>query len=122
MTLSLASKHCSLLLGFVVVAGCWDSDEPALPQGNDTLGIVRFVEEEVADQTTLRGLDANGDEVARLDLVHGRFTVTPPFTEEYDTPQIDGRQLKIEALGQKMYWETAGFEPVLHMPAHPAPE
>ena len=95
------------------------SDEPALPEGNETLGIVKFIEEEVGDQTTLRGLDADGNEVARLDLVHGRFTVTPPFTDEYDTPEVDGRKLNVHALGQKLYWETAGFEPVLHMPAHP---
>ena len=55
------------------LAGCRSAYEPALPEGNDTLGIVRFIEEEVGDQTTLRGLDASGNEVARLDLVHGRF-------------------------------------------------
>ena len=90
-----------------------------MPEGNETLGIVKFVEEEVGDQTTLRGLDADGNEVARLDLVHGRFKVTPPFTDEYLTSEVDGRKLDVEALGQKLYWETAGFEPVLHMPAHP---
>src|SRR5687767_12873943 len=79
--------RCGSLIALVATVGCWNSsDEPALPEGNDTLGIVRFVEEEVADQTTLRGFDASGNEVARLDLVHGRYTATPPFTEENDTP------------------------------------
>ena len=97
-----------------------ECDEPELPAGNDTLGIVRFVEEDVGDQTTLRGLDASGNEVARLDLVHGRFAVTPPFTDDYDTPEVDGRKLNVHALGQRLHWETAGFEPVLKMPAHPS--
>ena len=109
------------LFAFVAVAsGCWTgSDEPALPDGNAKLGIVEFVEEEVGDQTTLRGLDASGNEVARLDLAHGLFKPTPPFMEEFTTSEVDGRKLDVDALGQKLFWETAGFEPVLHMPAHP---
>src|SRR5690348_7982302 len=95
-----------LFIMFTVAAGCSSSDEPALPEGNDTLGIVKFVEEELADQTTLKGLDATGNEVARLDLVHGRFTVTPPFTDEYPTSEVDGRKLNVHALGQRMHWET----------------
>ena len=68
----------------VVAAGCWkrDENEPALPEGNQALGIASFVEEEVGDETIVRGLDDRGNEVARLELVHGQFTVTPPFTDE----------------------------------------
>src|SRR5688572_9518324 len=103
-----------------VAGGCGNiSEEPTLPDGNEALGIVKFIEEEIGDQTTLRGLGADGNEVARLDLVHGQFTVTPPFTDEYNTSQVDGRQLSVHALDQRMHWETAGFNPVLKMPAHP---
>src|SRR5690242_9837146 len=89
------------LVAFVAVAGgCWSGgEEPALPDGNDSLGIVKFIEQELADQTTLRGLDASGNEVARLDLVHGHFTLTPPFTEDYNTSAVDGRKLNVNALG-----------------------
>src|SRR5688572_26664525 len=114
-------QKTNLVCVVAAIAGCWSSgDEPALAEGNDTLGIVRFVEEEAADQTSVRGLDASGSEVARLDLVHGRFTVTPPFTEDYATSEVDGRKLNIQALSQRLHWETAGYEPVLQLPAQPA--
>src|SRR5687768_8349579 len=103
------SKLRSSMLIILAVAGCRGADEPELPAGNDKLGIVKFVEEDVGDQTTLRGLDASGNEVARLDLVHGRFA---PITSDY-TDEVEGRQLRAEALGQRIRWETAGFEPVL---------
>src|SRR5262245_55776785 len=93
-----ASGCCGLLVGLAVGAGCWTGDDPGLPEGNATLGIATFVEEETADQTTLRGLDAEGNEVARLDLVHGRFA---PITSDY-TDVVEGRQLRAEALGQQM--------------------
>src|SRR6476646_7295830 len=112
-------RYCLITILCAAAAGCWNSDEPALPAGNAALGITSFVQDEDGDRTTVRGLDDRGNEVARLDLVHGRFTVTPPFTDEYDTPDIDGRQLTVRALGQQLHWETAGFDPVLQMPAHP---
>ena len=93
-----------------VAGGCWSgSEEPALPEGNETLGIAKFVEEEVGDQTTLRGLDASGNEIARLDLVHGHFKLTPPFADEYPTSEVDGRRLNassrflIEATGRDTF-------------------
>jgi hypothetical protein len=73
-----------------------------LPGGNDTLGIASFAEDEQADQITLQGLDASGNEVARLELVHGWFTLTGVFTEDYATSQVDGRKLTVNALGQRL--------------------
>src|SRR5690242_7071593 len=111
------SGYCSVLTGLcAVTAGCSNNDEPELPDGNAALGIASFNQEELADRTTLIGLDNRGNEVARLDLVHGWFKVTPPFTDEYKTPEVDGRQLTAHALGQQLHWETAGFEPLFHMP------
>src|SRR5262245_12164166 len=87
----------TVLCGLVTASavGCWTGEEPELPTGNAQLGIVTFIEEEIGDQTTLRGLSVEGNEVARLDLVHARFTVTAPFTEDYATPEIDGRKLDV---------------------------
>src|SRR6188768_3145528 len=96
-------RHCLIAILCATAAGCWTGDEPALPEGNAALGITSFVQEEAGDRTTLRGLDASGDEVARLDLVHGRFA---PITSDY-TDEVDGRQLRVAALGQRMRWETA---------------
>src|SRR5690348_18094091 len=91
-----------VLIMCVAAAGCWTTtDEPALPDGNERLGFVKFVEEEVGDETTLRGFDASGAEVARLELVHGWFKTTS-FVDEYPTSEALGRKLYVEALGQKI--------------------
>src|SRR5262245_16244206 len=98
------------------MSGCW-VDERESPAGNDRLGIASFVEDEQADRISVSGLDASGNEAARLELVHGWFTLSGVFVDDYATPQVDGRKLTVKALGQQLEWQTAGFEPVLSLPA-----
>src|SRR5688500_9020743 len=88
--------------------------------GNAELGIAEFQVLETATRTSVIGLDAAGSEVARLDLVHGRFELTGIFRDDHDAPVVDGRKLDVSIHGEKqMFWETKGFGPVLHLPAHP---
>ena len=89
------------------------------PQGNAALGIAKFELNDTADKTSVVGLDKQGQEVARLDLIHGRFTVSPHFAADFDTPTVDGRKLDVVFGEQKVSWETAGYEPTFHLPAHP---
>lgn len=113
------------LIGTLVagtVAGC--ATTPQSSDGtNEALSIVRFENQETADKSTVIGLDANNHEVARLELVHGTFTLSPSFAEDYTTPTVDGRKLNV-FIGdvRKLNWETAGYDPTMHMPAHPPSE
>src|SRR5947208_408403 len=91
--------------GIIVAAvGCTDaaqSDAVATDVGNAQLGIATFVTDELPDRTSVRGLDADGHEVAYLDLVHGEFALSPAFASDYDTATVDGRKLEMFAGGQK---------------------
>ncbi len=93
-----------------------------LSSGNTALGIAKFEIADTANKTSVVGLDEQGQEVGRLDLVHGRFTLSGQFKEDYPgTPEVDGRKLDVSIGGKpQLIWETAGYEPTLHMPAHPA--
>jgi len=114
------SSRGTLTLALLVTGACADQGGAArtLP-GNEELGIAEFQLTESPTNTTLVGVDENGHEVARLDLVHGRFTLTGSFREDYTTPDVDGRQLAIVVRGEKLHWETAGYEPVRELPAPP---
>lgn len=105
------------LAAVVATAACAEST--VLPSGNAPLKIERFATTDDGYQTSVVGYDRDGLEVARLDLIHGRFKVTPPFTDDYDTAEVNGRKLLVDARGQQLHWETAGYEPVLEMPGHP---
>src|SRR5262245_6496096 len=106
-------------VGLVVLGiGC---SEP-VPSGNAALGISEFRVEDTPTRTRVVGLDAEGLEVARLDLVHGRFALSGIFREEYGVPEVDGRKLDVTIRGEDMMtWETAGYEPTLHLPSSLAP-
>lgn len=110
----------SIAIMMVFGAGCETTELPERDVGNEALGVARFVVDDSASRTTVIGLDAAGSEVARLELVHGRFTLSPPFVEDYDTPEVSGRKLHVVAKGQETNWETAGYDPVLHLPAPPS--
>lgn len=90
-------------------------------EGIPALGIGRVEITDNAQETTVVGYSADtNDVVARMTLVHGRFTLTGPFREESDTAEVDGRKLDVEVLGQQLLWESGGYSPALHMPSHPA--
>jgi hypothetical protein len=103
----------------LVVAGACADGVVAAGTGNAELGIARFATTETADLTTVIGLDEAGGEVARLELVHGEFTVSDGFKADFDTPVVIGRALSVRVNDLTLQWETMGFEPVLEMPAHP---
>ncbi len=56
--------------------------------------------------------------------MHGRFALTEIFKDDYPgESEVDGRKMDVTIRGtKKAIWETAGYEPVLHMPAHPPSE
>jgi len=93
--------------------------EPASP-----LGIVEFQVEDRADKTTVVGVDAAGEEVGRLELIHGRFGLTPMFQDDYPGQAVvDGRKMDVTIFGEKRFtYETAGYGPVMNMPPHPPGE
>jgi hypothetical protein len=88
--------------------------------GNARLGITRFEVHESAESTTVIGWSDAGKEVGRVELTHGRLTLSEAFAENGGAGIVVGRRLIVEALDQYMKWETEGFEPTLQMPAHPA--
>jgi len=88
-------------------------------QGIAQLGIARIEVKDSTRETIVRGYDASDKVVASLSLVHGRFALTGSFREEYDTAEVDGRKLDVDVRGKTLTWETAGYTPTLHMPAHP---
>lgn len=109
------------LLGLGV--GCGGDDPVGQSAGNSAIGIARFEIDDTATKTSVVGFDADDNEVARLDLIHGRFALTGQFAQDYDTPEVDGRKLDVFIRSEKrLTWETAGYAPTLHMPAHPARE
>ncbi len=112
-------------IGLMVVGvGCSGNEAPELASGNAALGIAKFAVEDGAHKTSVVGLAADGQEVGRLDLVHGRFALTEIFKDDYPGESaVDGRKLDVTIRGtKKAVWETAGYEPSLHMPAHPPSE
>src|SRR5688572_10187273 len=90
------------------------------PPGNSRLGIATFSVSQTETRSTVVGLDSAGTEVGRLDLIHGRFALSGRYRADYDTDEVVGRRLSVAIAGQELVWETAGFEPTFHMPAHPA--
>src|SRR5262245_2938193 len=83
------------------------------------LGIARFEFDETDDKTTIVGWSTDGQEIARLELVHGRFVLSDWFAEGYEDRNVVGRKLNVTVLGQRMDWETEGFSPTTAIPAHP---
>lgn len=111
-------SRCAVLVA--LLAGC--AEQPAPSQGNAQLGIARFVQQDSAQKTVVIGLDDNGNEVGRLELTRGRFTLSPFYAQDHDTPDIDGRKLLVDVKGQNMTFETEGYGPLMSLPAHPAEE
>ena len=111
-------------LGALTLAmGCTGGAPHAQRDGNALLGITRFVTQDVANRTIVLGIDAAGREVGRLDLFHGRFTLSETFADGAPDRDVDGRKLDVFLAGQqKLAWETPSYEPVLRLPAHPASE
>lgn len=101
----------------VLALGACATDEAQVPAGNDALGIASFRTVEVADRTSVIGVDAAGAEVARVDVTHGIFTVSPRFADDFATPQIDGRRLEVNLRGEHLAWETEGYDANLSLPA-----
>lgn len=112
------------LLALVSAAACTDSAPESTAgdsEGIPALGISRVEITDNAQETTVVGYANDSNEVvARMTLVHGRFALTGPFREEYDSAEVDGRKLDVDVRGQQLSWQTAGYTPTLHMPAHPA--
>jgi hypothetical protein len=100
----------------VLGMGCATEADVDVQDGNEALGIASFVVDETADKSTVVGYSAAGDEVARLDLIHGVFTLSPYFALDYDTPVVNGRKLDANFGRQRIRYETAGFDPLFKLP------
>lgn len=108
------------LIALASSAAC-TTNSPSTDVGVEELGIAHFSVSETPTATTIVGLDANNKEVARVELVHGPFALTGQFKEDYPgVSEVDGRKLDVTLDGKHaLVWETAGYEPTLHLPAHP---
>ncbi len=85
---------------------------------NAALGIARFVTEETDLVTTVIGFDANGVEVGRLELVHGRFVPDPDSYEYIGSEEVDGRSVKVNMQdGTQFLWQNIGYHPTMTIPA-----
>jgi hypothetical protein len=84
----------------------------------NAIGVTNVDIVETTDRTTIIGRNGEGREIARVDLVHGRFTLSPEFADD-GVKEVVGRKLDVRALDQSMRWETIGFTPTLSLPAHP---
>lgn len=111
------------LIASALLASCTDAAQPAAPSIPE-LGVERVVIDDSVQRTIVRGLDAAGVEIARLDLIHGAFKVTAPFAEYFgEGATVIGRKVDVSIHGRtRLTFETSGFDPILHMPAHPASE
>ena len=107
------------MFGLVVVSGSGCVGKAPEPVGNATLGIADFQITETATATTVIGVDAQHQEVGRLELIHGWFMPTEDFGPQYNGRMIDGRKLKVAINGLQLDWETLGYSDTLHMPAMP---
>ena len=112
------------LVAALLVAGCSKEDQRPGPLGaqraSSALAIAAVRAEETASRSSVVAFDAAGGEVGRLELIHGPFTLSEEFREESQALEVDGRKLDVSVLGDRLVWETAGYEPVLQLPAHPA--
>src|SRR5262249_37193299 len=107
--------------GVALVAGCTEQD---VTPGNSALGIDHFEITESSHLTTVVGVGADDQEVARLELIHGRFTISEFYKENYpDQTELEGRKLDVTMWGKKsLIYEAPGYSPVMHLPPHPASE
>jgi hypothetical protein len=84
------------------------------------LGIAAVQVDRTHHRSSAVAIDESGGELGRVELVHGVFTLSAPFSDDYDTPEVDGRKLDVSFGDDRLVWETAGYEPTLQLPAHPA--
>jgi hypothetical protein len=116
--------HTALLstavLALLAGPGCHDISDPLAVPGKGALGIARFSTVHTADQTTVVGLGADGAEIARLELSHGRIAVNEMYWDDWGAKEMDGRKVEVFIHGQwRLYSEIPGFDPV-RRPGHPA--
>jgi len=98
-------------------AGCGGTIAPTAEEGNAALGIAQFKVDTSPELTTIVGFDAQQKEVARFELIHGRFIPTA-VDWEGDRHEIDGRHLKIDVNGEGFHYEVEGYGDV-QLPAMP---
>src|SRR5262249_26302576 len=108
-------RHAACLVTMataILLASCAEPSQAA----SSALGIVDFRISETTERTTVIGVDAHGTQVAVVDILHGRFTMSDSFSADLelgDSPVVEGRKVDVEALGQRMHWEAIGYRPVL---------
>jgi hypothetical protein len=98
-----------------LIAGCW-GQAGNVTEGNANLGITELQVNDSKELTTIVGLDAHNHQVAKLELVHGRFVPTDDLGQP-PGETVDGRKLSMTIRDQSFTWQTLGYEDTTHMPA-----
>ena len=105
----------SCALGCLVLAACSNSSTK-ITEGNASLGIAKFQITEGAQVMTIIGLDTQANEVARLELTHGRYVPTDDLGQQ-PGEAVDGRRLTVKVKDQTFEWQTMGYTDTTHMPS-----
>ena len=109
------------LLGLAVV-GCTSGQVPgSSAHGNLKLGVVDFQTTETASELSIVGLDATGQEVARIDVQRGKFTISPDWNEGV-AADVVGRKFKLDVQGKTGEYQGVGVDNKLNMPPAPEPQ
>lgn len=103
-------KRATLICGAFLTAACADSGDAANPAPTEpsaelrALGVTELSIEETATQLSIAGLDDQGQTIASLDLVLGRFTMTVD-----DRGEVDGRRMDITVAARTTKHESEGY-------------
>ncbi|HEU4726813.1 MAG TPA: hypothetical protein VFT22_02960 [Kofleriaceae bacterium] len=109
-------------VGVIAFGTACVSGTPLTTPGSAELGIASFEVTDTAERTTIVGLDAQHGEVARLDFIHGRFTMPVEFGPPYGGSEVDGRSIHAAIRGHVLDWRTVGYTDTSAMPAFPSSE
>src|SRR5438552_3760352 len=101
----MSMRYAASLLTVASWVGC---DDPGAIDTTNTAGVVAYQVSETADAVTIVGVDAHDNEIGRIELTVGTFTLSKDFAEGRSAP-VDGRRLTINMLGETYTHESEGL-------------
>ena len=99
------------------LVGCSEQSTTWMPASANTLGLTRIEVTESGNHAIAIGRDDAGTQIGKLELDRGRLVATA--YDEAPGTEFDGRRMAISVVDQQASWDTAGEEPLLHMPTMP---